>query len=411
MTLEYEKILPKVKDLVATAVSRQRQLESQQKEIAQKLTDYATDRDAIARSLKIAQEKTGGKLYAAEPHPAYAHEPLNAGVTAVNLPDTAVIIGGDGSQVLPDRHAPYLYYLINIGVIIYYHGQQRAPDVFTKPTLEYPGVDWQADEAKFTSSAVSIQRDLDEIGALADTACQQSGQTEAPVLALLDQRMLYWPIGSSNPKEDQNIVNQWIGALRRVETCHRENGPTYLAGYISQPGTSAVVNMLRALDIDKVDETTGEYLLDPDILMKRSAGLVDAALFAEILQPGERSTVFVNISANNQTFANQGQEVCFFYLHPGGGGKNIARVDIPRWLADDTTAVDQIHALIYDQCKTAFPYVLVRADEIAVILSQDRDYLEKMIAVGMGPDFALRQGSAKQIGKDLARSSPAHYGE
>ena len=93
MTLEYEKILPKVKDLVATAVNRQRQLDSQKQEIAQKLTNYATDRDVIARSLKIAQEKTGGKLYAAEPHPAYAHEPLNVGVPAVNLPDTAVIIG------------------------------------------------------------------------------------------------------------------------------------------------------------------------------------------------------------------------------------------------------------------------------------------------------------------------------
>ncbi len=411
MTLEYERILPKVKDLVATAVNRQQQLQNQQKEIAQKITDYATDRDAISHSLEIAREKTGGKLYAAEPHPAYAHEPLNAGVTAVNLPDTAVIIGGDGSQILPDRHAPYLYYLINIGVIIYYHGRQRAPDVFTKPTLEYPGIDWQADEGKFTSSAVSIQRDLDEIGTLADTACQQSSQTEAPVLALLDQRMLYWPIGSNNPKEDQNIVNQWIGALRRVETCHRENGPTYLAGYISQPGTSAVVNMLRALDIEKVDEATGEYLLDPDILMKRSAGLVDAALFAKILQPGERSTVFVNISANNQTFAIQGQEVCFFYLHPGGLDKPIARVDIPRWLADDPTAVDQIQALIVDQCKMAYPYVLTRADEIAVILSQDRDYLEKMIAVGMGPEFALRRSSPKQSGKDVTRSGTARFGE
>ncbi|NKQ34598.1 MAG: DNA double-strand break repair nuclease NurA [Chloroflexi bacterium] len=409
MTLEYERILPKVKDLVATAVNRQRQLDSQQKEIAQKLTDYATDRGAIAHSIKIAQEKTGGKLYAAEPHPAYAHEPLNKGVTAVNLPDTAVIIGGDGSQILPDRHAPYLYYLINIGVIVYYHGRNRAPDVFTQPILEYPGLDWQADEGKFTSAHVSIQRDLAEIGALAETACAQAAQTDDPVLALLDQRLLYWPVGGDNGRNDQKTVYEWIKAMRQVETCHREHGAVYLSGYISEPGTSAVVNMLRTLNVGRPDPETGE-IFDPEVLKKRSAGLIDAALFAGILQPGERSAVFVNISENNKTFKAQGQEVCFFYLHPGGG-KHIARVDIPRWVADDPTAVDQIHALIMDQCKMVYPYVLTRADEIAVILSQDRDYLEKMIAVGMGPEFALRQGSAKQAGKDAARSGKTRYGE
>ncbi|HID50488.1 MAG TPA: DNA double-strand break repair nuclease NurA [Anaerolineae bacterium] len=409
MTLEYERILPKVKDLVATAVNRQRQLDSRQKEIAQKLTDYATDRDAIARAIQTAQEKTGGKLYAAEPHPAYAHEPLNAGVTAVNLPETAVIIGGDGSQVLPDRHAPYLYYLINIGVIVYYHGRNRAPDVFTRPILEYPGLDWQADEGKFTSANVAIQRDLAEIGVLAATACEQAAQTDDPVLALLDQRLLYWPIGGDNGRSDQKTVYEWIKAMRQVEACHRERGTAYLTGYTSEPGTGAVVNMLRSLNIGRVDTETGE-IFNPEVLKKRSTGLVDASLFAAVLQPDERSTVFVNISENNKTFQAQGQEVCFFYLHPGDG-KHIARVDIPRWVADDPAVVDQIHALIVDQCKMAYPYVLTRADEIAVILSQDRDYLEKMIAVGMGPEFALRRSSPKQSGKDVTRSGTARFGE
>lgn len=409
MTLEYEKILPKVTDLVATAVNRQRQLDSQQKEIAQKLTEYATDRAAIARAIQTAQEQTAGKLYAAEPHPAYAQEPLNAGVAAANLPETAVIIGGDGSQVLPDRHAPYLYYLINIGVIIYYHGRNRAPNVFTRPILEYPGLDWQADEGKFTSANVSIQRDLAEIGTLAETAYAQAAQTDEPVLALLDQRLLYWPIGGDNGRNDQKTVYEWIKAMRQVEACHREHGAVYLSGYISEPGTSAVVNMLRALNIGRPGPDTGE-IFDPEVLKKRSTGLVDAALFADVLQPGERSTVFVNISENNKTFQAQGQEVCFFYLHPGGD-RHIARVDIPRWVADDPSAVNQTHALVYDQCKMAYPYVLTRADEIAVILGQDRDYLEKMIAVGMGPEFALRRGSAKQTGKDLARSGAARFGE
>ena len=40
-----------------------------------------------------------------------------AAIPAPPPPEAATIIATDGSQILPDRHAPFLYYLINIGGI------------------------------------------------------------------------------------------------------------------------------------------------------------------------------------------------------------------------------------------------------------------------------------------------------
>lgn len=405
MTLEYEKLLPQVKKMVDSALARQKKLTSQQENITEKLNTHAEDRKELYRTLDLALERTDNKLYAARPHPAYEHEPLNKGVAFSQdaLPETAVVVGADGSQIMPDRHAPFLYYLINIGIIKYYHGTSIAPDIFTKPILQFPDDSLDSNEMVFTSGEVSVARDLEEIRTLSDTVCEQSNQTEDLVLGLLDQRLLY--------RGETQVVYEWLKSLQNVEQCYERNKSASLVGFITNPGTSVVVNMLRTLDIDRIDTETGEFLLDPDTLIQSNIGITDATLFADLLEPGQRSTVFTNISELNTRFGNRGQEICFFYLNvsKNARGRQISRVDIPCWLANDVNIVNQIHALVYSQCKFEYPYVLTRADEIAVILQQDREYFENMIALQMGPDFALRRHSPKQIGKFDTRSGTSKF--
>lgn len=405
MTLEYEKLLPQVKKMVDSALERQEKLSSQQEQILEKLNTHADSRQELYDSLELALQRTDNKLYAARPHPAYDHEPLNQGVTLKpdDLPETAVIVGADGSQILPDRHAPFLYSLINVGVINYYHGTTQAPDTFTKPLLQFPDGRLDANEATFTSSEVSVARDLEEIKTLSETVCDKSKQTGNIVLGLLDQRLLY--------RGETQVVYEWLAALQDVERNFKENKRTCLVGFITNPGTSVVVNMLRTLDIDLIDPETGEFLLDPDSLIKSNVGITDADLFADILEPGQRSTVFTNISELNSRFANRGQEICFFYLNCSKSpfGKQISRIDMPSWLANEVHIVNHVHALIYSQCKFEYPYVLTRADEIAVILQQDREYFENLIALKMGSNFALRRHSPKQAGKFDTRSGSSQY--
>jgi hypothetical protein len=307
---------------------------------------------------------------------------------------------------MPDRHGEFLYYLINVGLIIYEHGHGRSPEIITRPTLDFPrpitpSEAELSDEDEFVanSGAVSVRRDMAEIGVLADTAWERRHGVR-PLLAVLDQRLLYWPIGSSSGAESHEAVQAWLRAMKKAQ-----DAGGLLAGYIDRPAKSSVMTMLAALDIDEPDFDAAQLTQRP-----QWQGPNDTDLYGRILQPGERSPVFVDISHHNRRFAEHDPalEVCFFYLNPGQG---IARVDIPRWVADDPTAVAAVHGLLYDQCQIlgGYPYVLIRADEIAVVGRREQEELEHRIALKMQEYGLSGTITAKQQGKNFARSDKTRH--
>jgi hypothetical protein len=307
---------------------------------------------------------------------------------------------------MPDRHATQLYYLINVGGIVFRYQDQpergRSPETFTVPDLVYPHDQEEELAFAYGSGEVSIERDLKEIGTLANKAWENRGAHV--LLTILDQRLLYWPIGGPDASPNEN-VRQWLAAMTQLH-----DSGALLAGYIDRPMTGAVVTLLLAL--------TG--LDDPDFdwksLGKQSArvGLSDAALFARVLSPGQRSKLFAGVSPPNQRFAeyDPAAEICFFYFSPGRSGHPIARVDIPMWVAEDETAVATLHALIYDQCQILgdYPYVLARADEMAVIGQRDHEELNFMIDLHMQRYGIEGRPTAKQASKDWARSGKTRHG-
>ena len=142
---------------------------------------------------------------------------------------------------MPDRHAAYQYYLINVGGITYHHGQGQQPDTFSIPQIVYPDED-TIDAFDFSSGDVSIERDMAEIGMLAKQAIKQRHLAN-PLLALLDQRLLYWPIGSAGEAESL-VVTAW----NKHMTAMRQAG-ALLAGYIDRPGTGYVATLLKAFRV------------------------------------------------------------------------------------------------------------------------------------------------------------------
>jgi hypothetical protein len=226
--------------------------------------------------------------------------------------------------------------------------------------------------------------------------------SEVPVLAILDQRLLYWPIGGPEAGVNE-VVQKWLGSMTKIN----DSGAS-LAGYIDRPMTTAVTTLLRSLQ-----GLQDQANFDWKSLGKSSAGsgLTDNSLFRRILQPGQRSKVFVNVSPPNERFAEQtkANEVCFFYFNPGRG---IARVDIPRWVAESDTAVATVHALITDQCRILgdYPYAIARADEMAVVGRQDQEELNFMIDLYMQRYGVESRLTAKQGSKGLARGGKTRHG-
>jgi hypothetical protein len=351
----------------------------------------------ITQAIKLAGMK---ELRAAKP--LDDDEPLDAAVDPPPPPGQATIVAVDGSQIMPDLHGAFLYSLINIGVLVYYHGSPDAPYQFTVPALDYPGKD-EGETFEDRATIVSLRRDRAEIQTLARAVWEQRGLAR-PLLAILDQRLLYWPAVGANDSEGGRVLAAWQTEIDTIRAAG-----AHLAGYIARSRKQSLLTLLDALDID-------EPGFDLTRLTKRdqTLGLSDGALFARLLGPGQRSKVFVDVSQHNDEFKEKEalNEICFFYFNPGPAGRQSARVDLPMSVARDAQAVGDIHALLHDQCQFLgyYPYALTRADEIAVVGRQDQQHLDVMIENAMQRRGLSGTATAKQRAKGIARAGKTRHG-
>jgi hypothetical protein len=400
MTLEFEKLTGDLEEMAKTTGRRLELRRERLDMVLETLKANRTNWTAVSQALSLAKERSDEKLYRSA-QPFNHDEPLDAAIDPPAPPAAATIIATDGSQIMPDRHAAYLYYLINVGGIVYHHGSSLAPETFAFPKLEYPPED--AVEAFNTSSGtVSIQRDIAEIETLARQTFHHRQDSDL-TLSILDQRLLYWPIGGAGIA-DNAAVTEWGTHMTAIR-----DSDALLCGYIDRPGTSAVVTLLKS--ITAVSEPSFNWRTLGTL--QASQGLTDRDIFGDLLKPGQRSKVFVNVSPPNDTFTAQDpdNEVCFFYLNPGSSGQQIARVDIPRWVAEKPDSVSAVHALLIDQCRLLgdYPYVLARADETAVVGRQDATELNFMIDVIMERHDIRADLTAKQSSKDIARGGKSRF--
>lgn len=405
MTLEFEKLTGDIEQMVQLAVARRDQDSERLELLLQRLLEYSTRWDAIHEAVDRALALLNPIWYHSA-LPLTGNEPLNHPIDPCPTPEKATIIACDGSQIIPDRHSPFLYSLINLGIIVYFHGSGCAPLQETYPTLRYPTSKEDEifeDSFAISSTTVNLRRDLAEIQTLVEEAASHSSRSN-PVLALLDQRLLYWAMGASENSEVRRVLHGWQDAM---SLAHEKR--VLLTGYIVRPGTRSVVTMLHTLGILEEQDFDVETLQ----VHKRNHDITDATLFRQLLKPGQRSAVFVDVSQHNTEFAgrDKNNEVCFFYLNPGQRGRQIARVDIPRWVAEDPQKVEAVHGLIYSQCQIMgdYPYVLARADEMAVVGYRDRESLEIMIENAMERYGLAGSVTAKQSSKSVARAARTRH--
>jgi hypothetical protein len=72
-------------------------------------------------------------------------------------------------------------------------------------------------------------------------------------------------------------------------------------------------------------------------------------------------------------------QVAFFYLHCD---EEIARVEIPQWVAQDERLLSLTHSLVLDQCRRGqgYPVAISEAHEQAVISGSDRRLFREMVS-------------------------------
>jgi hypothetical protein len=130
------------------------------------------------------------------------------------------------------------------------------------------------------------------------------------------------------------------------------------------------------------------------------AGVTDAHLFEQVLQPGERSLLF---DSESRILDHYGpHRIAAFYLH---ADSEVSRVEVPAWVASDPTLLQRVHSVVVDQIRKGggYPLVLIEAHEQAVLRSADRELFYRMVEqVFVQRDLPLRT-SAKSRAKRLPR--------
>lgn len=327
-------------------------------------------------------------------------EAPDATYAAPGRPTPFTAVATDGSQIYPDRHVEPSCYLINTSRIAFQYGTLETPVLEAEADFEYEGCDLAehstgAREGRVSDEIVSALRDEQELRALLETS-RRARRKGRPLVALADGTLIRWMIRGM---DDRDLEDELIGRYAALlEDFRREGLP--LASYVSMPGNAELINLLGV----HLRMNGGED--DEDAL----AGLLDRWLFAETLAVGERSATFTSASRIQTRYA-EADRICYFYTRvPAGSDSNdpgeIARVEVPQWVADDADLLDRVHGLIISECEKGggYPMILSEAHERAVIRAPEKERFYQMI------ERALRERGlppTRRSRKNRSKRTPA----
>ena len=304
----------------------------------------------------------------------------------IKIPQHWQILGVDGSQISPDPHSPLTFGLVNIGIFEISGDESKPPHQQTISSLIIE--ETEVDELYIPNEEeIHFKRDLEERKILVSL----SMETPDPLIALTDG-----PLGLFREPQNNSL---WFNEFEALMLDYQKlPGPKrIIAGYVDRPRSNMVVQMLNLwLKATPSGESQVVNL----------AGLRDTDLFASLIPSGQRSAVFSLHSRSGRFFQNE-LALHFFYLNVSPNEEPaLVRVEIPAWVANNITLVNQLHVQLLEQCKILgskpYPYVLHRAHEVAIVHQDEKINLESMmIKVWLDKGLPVPNFSFKQALKNL----------
>ncbi len=392
MAIDFQQVYQKIQEIGGKVQERQRTLAERQNLARFLLEENANNLQALRYKLQSAKEQDPN-LRCALP----LSEPLNFHIAPPDLPLNATLIAADGSQINPDRHNALRFGLINVGAIILRLNSGQTPVIRTDSQLLFDDELFTPTGNLLTDGMVALRRDTAERAKLLDLA-REFDQPDQAVITFTDGPIELWgEKDGENAADYEKSLHTYLSVLSQLQ----ERG-VITAGYVDKPASDLVVRLLElvtATDVDLQKLRTYHPL----------RGVSDRWLFGEnkapLLEPGERSAVFA-FQSKAEKYYTGGLALYFFYLNVGTQGRPWpVRVEIPRWVADDSEKLGNLHAVLINQCRMLgekpYPYLLHRAHETAVVSFQEKQQVEQMLNLELRRRGAeLDDGSPKQSAKD-----------
>jgi hypothetical protein len=404
LSLEFNKVIDQVQRM-GRFLGHRNLSQSDRLELALERFFAATDLDAIHDRIQLVRSSGVSGYRGAAPLPKGYSEFICGIGDAPALPDCATLIAVDGSQIYPDPHATAVYYLINMGIYVYYHGEPRLPSQLTSPELAYGDNKIKDEDGRIVNNpTVNARRTNEEVKWLAIHAKELQHESR-PIIALHDGPLLKF-FGSTEITNAHELEREYLDALRNLKDLH-----VVLCGYVERHRSTYMISLLHLLSLDDGEVNEVNLKTDGDL-----QGLTDEMLFHRVLSPGQRSALMTQNSPQNAEYRrkDEGYEIASFYVNVAQFGRPvIARVDVPMWVAREPQAIDALHALLLHQCsiqgRKHYPYALTRADEMAFVSSVEKDQLNQLINIEMLRNDMQPEESNKLQTKGLARGERRHH--
>lgn len=374
------------------------------------LTEWAAKPEAWRARVREAQTRWPLALPLDErPDQGYAAPPV---------PDAHGVLAADGSHIDVDRHAAARCYVLNLGWSTIFYGaslppvlQSRAELQPSTDTLTHRDEEDASGEDTIRGETLSLLRSVRELALLSALATELP--RELPRVALLDGNLGLWNLTQApiSRRLREHLIRGEGGLLPSLNALRvlADGGCFAFGAYTSAPGTADVVHALRVAvcPLNDVACTRCPGLATTTRPCDLVGVLTDADLFGALLRPGERSAIF---EVRSKAFLRptepkqplwyeaEGHTVTFFYLRVDD---EIARVELPCWLAARREGVDLLHAVLVDQCSKGFgyPVALQEAHEQAVITTVDRRSFAALLERAVAESGIAPAGSAKSRSK------------
>ena len=351
------------------------QLSSMGDDLARR-SDDARARLAGAVALLAAVEADGDRLaerleafqaLRVPPWPvAVPLEPLSGPRPAPRPLGPHTVVATDGSQIAPSHHEIALCCLVNVGRILYTYGTGEQPLQDSRPTLLHSEDDLRpligGRRHPMTEELLGTLRGFAELDALVELAGLAVARGR-PAIALVDGTLVPFMLEGKGAEFQDEVAERHVQAYDRLR---RLGVP--VAGYVSNGRAPEVANLLRLAACPKptlICETCARQQPPCEAHLP----LADRRIWEARLRPGERSPLFASQAA---VLARYGEHrTAFFYVHVGA---EVARLEVPLWVASEPEWLDRVHAAALDQADKGlgYPIALAEAHHRAVVSGEDR---------------------------------------
>jgi len=306
------------------------------------------------------------------------------------------VLAVDGSQIYPDRHvAGVNCFLLNIGGCCLIYDQKSSVQFFSEPTLFLPEqVMPVSSTVPFSADIVDLKREeLEFEAAVAESLKLYS--THKNFICLFDGSLIFWHLESKPREIKEQFIGKYIQSLKDFYD-HK----IVMAGYLSMPRHKELVNLVKLrLCQNKQDNFTPCHGSNTSCPCVQFQETVDTDLLRKFLPKGHRTVIFRHYGTINKYYFKSIRP-CFLYLNVG---KEIVRIEIPWWIAQQEHLVALICSICLDQAEKGFgyPVALAEAHEQAVVKGPDRNlffHLIRKVGIANSQQVFVSQKSIKKRG-------------